>query len=76
MGVRRSLDQQLGSFLRQKRGGMTCAQFARKLGIAPSTLYRLENGAQSVTLQRLQQIVDRLRCSMADIFHGERSGSS
>ena len=55
---------------------MTYAQFARKLGIAPSTLYRLENGAQSVTLQRLQQIVDRLRCSMADIFHGERSGSS
>jgi len=51
---------------------MTYAQFARKLGTSPSTLYRLENGEQSVTLQRLQQIMERLRCSMADIFHNEQ----
>lgn len=48
--VPKSLDQHLGSFLRKKRGGLTCARFARKLGISPSTLYRLEQGQQRILL--------------------------
>jgi hypothetical protein len=31
-------------------GEATYAQFARKLGITPSTLFRLENRQQSITL--------------------------
>ena len=55
-------------FLRKWRGQITYAAFARKLGITPSSLFRIENCQQSVTLKTLQQLMDRLKCSWADIF--------
>ena len=66
--MRRTLDQQLASFLRKRRGETPYAAFARKLGITPSSLFRLENGQQSVTLKTLRQIMDRLQCSWSDII--------
>ena len=70
-GVRRSLEKHLGQFLRQQRGAMTFAEFARKTGLPPSTLHRLESGGQSLTLGRLQQIMTRLKVRLADIFPAE-----
>ena len=70
-GVPASLETQLGRFLRARRGEMTFAQFSRKLGLPPSTLHRLEQGAQSITLRGLQQIVRRLKCGLSEIFPGE-----
>lgn len=69
--MRAGLDTQLAVFLRRKRGDTTYAQFARRLGISASTLYRLEHGEQSITLERLEQIMMRLRCSIGDIFNEE-----
>jgi transcriptional regulator with XRE-family HTH domain len=66
--MRQTLDKDLASFLRKRRGEVTYAVFARKLGMTPSSLFRLENGQQSITLKKLQQIMDRLRCSVQDIF--------
>ena len=66
--MRQTLDHQLASFLRKRRGEITYAAFARKLGITPSSLFRLENCQQSITLKTLQQIMDRLKCSWSDIF--------
>jgi transcriptional regulator with XRE-family HTH domain len=66
--MRQSLDNQLAIFLRKRRGEITYAAFARKLGITPSSLFRLENRQQSITLKTLQQIMDRLKCSWSDIF--------
>jgi len=66
--VRSGLDQQLALYLRRKRGDATFTEFSRKLGISASTLYRLENGEQSATLTRLDQILSRLRCSLDDVF--------
>lgn len=63
-----SLDRQLGQFLRQKRGELTYAQFGRKVGLPPSTLFRLENGQQSITLGKLHQVLSRLKCKLADVF--------
>jgi len=31
-------------------------------------LFRLENCEQSITLGRLQQVMDRLKCSLEDVF--------
>jgi hypothetical protein len=62
------LDKKLAIFLRKQRGEDTYAHFSRKLGLPRSTIFRLENAQQSVTLGRLQQIMDRLKCSLADIF--------
>src|SRR5258708_5888548 len=61
--MRQTLDNQLAIFLRKRRGEMTYSAFAKKLGITPSSLFRLENCQQSVTLKTLQQIMDRLKCS-------------
>ena len=67
-----SLETQLGKFLRARRGEMTYAQFSKKLGLPPSTLHRLEQGAQSITLRGLQQIMRRLKCGLAEIFPADR----
>jgi len=66
--VRDTLEKQLAAFLRKKRGGMTFAQFSRKVGLPVSTLHRLEQCQQSITLSRLQQIMQRLKCGLSDIF--------
>jgi transcriptional regulator with XRE-family HTH domain len=63
-----SLEEQLARFLKERRGEMTYAQFSRKLGFPPSTLHRLEQGSQSITLRGLQQILRKLKCGLADVF--------
>ena len=68
--MRETLDQKLARFLRKQRGTMTFVQFSRKTGLLPSTLHRLENGQQSITLRRLQQLQTRLKCRFEDIFGG------
>jgi transcriptional regulator with XRE-family HTH domain len=62
------LRKQLDEFLREKRGDLTLAQFAKKLGLSDSTLQRLEIGEQNITIDSLERILDRLKCSTADIF--------
>ena len=62
------LAKQLGRFLRTKRGNLTYQQFSRKVGISDSTLHRMEMGEQNVTLKTLEQICDRLKCTVADMF--------
>lgn len=47
---------------------MTFSQFSKKTGLPQSTLFRLEQCQQSVTLGRLQQIMDRLKSSLEEIF--------
>jgi transcriptional regulator with XRE-family HTH domain len=66
--MQQKLEQQLAKFLRAKRGELTYADFAKRLGVTASTLYRLENAEQSITLRKLQEIMDRLKCGISDIF--------
>ena len=67
-GVPNTLEKKLATFLRKQRGDQTFAAFSRKLGLPASTLFRLERCEQSITLGRLQQIMDRLKCDLWDIF--------
>ena len=64
------LDRQLAAFLRQQRGQMTYAQFSRKTGLPPSMLFRLENCQQSITLNKLEGVLKRLKTSLSDVFEG------
>jgi predicted transcriptional regulator len=66
--VRDSLERQLSVFLRKKRGEMTYAEFSKKVGLPPSTLHRLEQCQQSITLRSLQQVMERLKSGLQDIF--------
>lgn len=66
--MRHRLRKQLGKFLRGKRGDETLAQYAKKLGISDSTLQRLEIGEQNITVDTLENIIDRLKCSVSEVF--------
>jgi transcriptional regulator with XRE-family HTH domain len=50
---------------------MTFAQFSKKIGLPASTIFRLERCEQSITLGRLQQILDRLKLGVGDVFGEE-----
>lgn len=62
------LDKQFGQFLRKRRGQMTYLEFGRKTGLPPSTIFRLENTQQSITLGKLEQVMMRLKCKLTDVF--------
>lgn len=64
----KSLDRQFAAFLRQQRGEMTYARFSRKTGLPPSTIFRIENGQQSITLSKLQGVLRRLKVRVRDVF--------
>jgi DNA-binding Xre family transcriptional regulator len=66
--VRYQLRKELAEFLKKKRGEQTFAKFSRKIGLSTSTLQRIEMMQQNVSIDTLQQIVNRLRCRMSDIF--------
>jgi len=70
--VAQELAKKLGKFLKRRRGKLTYAQFAKKLGLSDSTLHRMELGEQNVTLKSLEQIIKRLRCRVSDVFDDKR----
>lgn len=59
---------QLGAFLKRERGEMTYAQFARRVGISKSTVQRMEQGEQNVTLDTLEAVLAKTKRQMSDIF--------
>lgn len=63
-------DHKVAVFLRKRRGEMTYRDFAPKLGMSSSTLHRLENLDQSITLAKLHAIAVRLRTSVEEILAG------
>ncbi|MEQ1859376.1 MAG: helix-turn-helix transcriptional regulator [Chthoniobacteraceae bacterium] len=62
------LDKKLSAFLKKQQGSMTFAEFSRKTGLPASTLHRLINGDQSITLKRLDGLLKKLKCSISDVF--------
>jgi transcriptional regulator with XRE-family HTH domain len=66
--VRYQLRKELAEFLKKKRGEQTFAKFSRKTGLSTSTLQRIEMMQQNVSIDTLEQIVNRLRCRMSEIF--------
>jgi transcriptional regulator with XRE-family HTH domain len=69
--VRKGLDQQVALFLQRKRGSESYAAFGRKVGLSASTLFRLENRQQSITVQKLEQVLSRLKSTMGEVFPPE-----
>ena len=54
--------------IRRLRGDQTKMAFAKKLGIAESSLNRIEQGTQNVTLATLDRLCRRLKCDVADLL--------
>ena len=63
-----ALDKKLAKWLRAQRGEMTFAAFSKKVGLPPSTIFRLERCEQSITLGRLDKVLGKLKCTLADVF--------
>ncbi len=58
----------LADNLRKRRGNVSQARFARKLGISRPTLTRLENAQQNTTIATLERVCKALKCDIGDIF--------
>lgn len=54
--------------LKELRGDQSQVAFAKKIGIAQSTLNRLENLEQSVTLHLIEKIADRLKLDVRELI--------
>jgi hypothetical protein len=63
-----ALDRKLSEFLKKRRGEMSYAQFSKITGFTASSLFRLENCEQSITLGRLHDLLKRLKVSMWEVF--------
>jgi hypothetical protein len=66
--VRKGMDQRVAEFLQRRRGSESYASFGRKVGLSASTLFRLENCQQSITVQKLEQVLAKLKCTAMDVF--------
>lgn len=69
--MRPSFDVRLAKFLRKERGGLSYAQFAKKVGISHQTLFRIEKGEHRLTLNKLQTVLDKLKKRLSDVFPEE-----
>ena len=58
----------LAGNLRLMRGKQSQDSFARKLAISQSTLGRIENQQQNITIDMLEQICKRLKCTPNDLI--------
>ena len=66
--VSRKLRTQLGTYLRKQRGELTFAQFSRRIGVSKSTLQRLEQGEQNITVDTLEHLLSKLSAGMSEVF--------
>ncbi|OGT70921.1 MAG: hypothetical protein A3H44_15455 [Gammaproteobacteria bacterium RIFCSPLOWO2_02_FULL_57_10] len=62
------LRQRLAKFIRDKRGDTPQREFARKIGLAQSTIMRIENLDQNVTLETLEQLCKVFHADVSDLF--------
>lgn len=63
-----NLSKKLGDNLRRRRGETSQVEFAQRLGIAQSSLNRLENGEQNATLKMVERLSARLRCKPLELL--------
>jgi len=64
------LDKRLAAFLKEQRGEKSFAEWSKVTGLPASTLFRLEQCQQSITLGRLHGLMKRLKVTLADVFDG------
>ncbi|MGC3990609.1 MAG: helix-turn-helix transcriptional regulator [Chthoniobacteraceae bacterium] len=65
------LDKKFAAFVKKHRGEQSYPVFAKKMGLSMSTIFRIERCEQSVTLKTVHQILERLNCTLADVFGEE-----
>lgn len=62
------LRERLAKFIREKRGDTPQREFARKIGVAQSTIMRIENLDQNVTIKTLESLCQTFHADIGDLF--------
>lgn len=62
------LRERLAKFIREKRGETPQREFARKIGVTQSTVMRIENLDQNVTLKTLETLCRAFHTDIGDLF--------
>lgn len=62
------LRERLAIFIREKRGTLPQREFARKIGVAQSTIMRIENLDQNVTINTLETLCRVFHADIGDLF--------
>lgn len=58
----------LAQNLRAMRGRETQSTFARRAGMNQASINRIEQGQQNVTLDTLEKLCKRFKCSVSDLL--------
>jgi transcriptional regulator with XRE-family HTH domain len=62
------LRRRLAKFIRERRGSLSQRAFARKSGLGQSTIMRIENLEQNVTLETLEQLCKAFHLDVFELF--------
>ena len=62
------LRERLARFIREKRGDIPQREFARKIGVTQSTVMRIENRDQNVTIKTLETLCRAFHADIGDLF--------
>jgi transcriptional regulator with XRE-family HTH domain len=62
------LRRRLAKFIRERRGEVPQREFARKIGVAQSTIMRIENLDQNVTINTLETLCRVFRVDITELF--------
>jgi hypothetical protein len=67
-GAAKPWTRQLAAFLKKRRGTLSYAAFAKKVGFSHTTLQRLERAEHHLTLNKLETILHKLKVRLRDIL--------
>ncbi len=62
------LKRRLAAFIKEKRGSKSQKEFAKRIGVAQSSIMRIEHEDQNVTLKTLEQLCKVYNCDIKDLF--------
>ena len=67
------LEKRLGKAIAERRAALGMSQFdlAERLGIAPASLSRIENGLAAPRFSRLDELTEILDCPICALFRSE-----
>lgn len=58
----------LADKMRHRRGGLSIRDFAKKTGLSKTSLQRIENEEQNVTIDTLEHLCKKFKCEPGDLL--------
>ncbi|MDD2708109.1 MAG: hypothetical protein PHV34_08875 [Verrucomicrobiae bacterium] len=65
------LQRQLAAFIQRRCEGSSVGAVGKEIGVSHTTMFYLLRGQGNIRLRLLEQIVDRLKVGLKDVFPGQ-----